>query len=651
MNVRYIEFNGKHPKASKENRVYSEAPSPDWNSYGCSYDPDFLKVDIDDYNHKTEELEEPIRGKARSEAIISLLDNLNIRYNGIRTEHGKHLFFRKPETLEGKNKQNWYSPLTVKMEWKFPTSDDHIPLQVNGAKREFFRGSIENTEIDELPFFLFPLQGYRGKPFDLDFPSGDRTQKIGAYLFYLVKKEYSEEQAFQIVKLMNQFIFDDPIPEDRLIAEILNEKTLQKLKESKKDKAPSHSEVAHEVVEHFQIITANGTMYDYQGGVYIPFDESRITEYLTTMKPKLNWNFEKEVVRHIKGITRKEIPEDDNTVNVRNGILIFDNGEFRLEPHNPERISFRQFNALYNPAAEDDLLQETIFSWFNHNSEQIELFKQMVGYLMMNNVKYQKFFFLIGQPSTGKSTALNLITTFCGKQNVSHVQFSNMGDKFGLTPLVNTTANIFSDAKKGKVFSSEIFKSLSSGDPISIERKYRETIRNYIYTGKLIFGMNNFPDFSNDFDGIERRAVIFEFSKVFNQKTKGFDPDLLVKLETENVMSTLLNMAIEGYKSLIENNGFISTKESERVLKQFVTENDSVLQWLEECYIDEEFLLNEPIKASNSGLYLDYKSFCYNAGIEPKEQKDFSRGIVKRFSFSGTTTRRVSGDRYQFFKK
>lgn len=46
----------------------------------------------------------------------------------------------------------------IKCEWKFPASDDHIPLKVNGVERKFFKGSIDNTEIDKLPFFLYPLQ-------------------------------------------------------------------------------------------------------------------------------------------------------------------------------------------------------------------------------------------------------------------------------------------------------------------------------------------------------------------------------------------------------------------------------------------------------------------------------------------------------------
>lgn len=227
MNVKYIGFTGKHPAQKKEDRHYTDTP-PRGGDYGAAYSPEFLKVDIDDFNHNTGELENPIHGKARSEAIVAVLDALGIKYNGIITEHGKHLFFRVPEGLEKKNKSNWFCPLGVRMEWKFPTSDDHIPLRINGVKRKFFRGFIDNTDIDELPCFLYPLQK-GNKPFEIDFQEGDRTQKLGAYLFHLVSKKYSAEQAFDIVRLMNQYIFEKSIPDNLLDSQILNDSTMNKL--------------------------------------------------------------------------------------------------------------------------------------------------------------------------------------------------------------------------------------------------------------------------------------------------------------------------------------------------------------------------------------------------------------------------------------
>lgn len=341
-----------------------------------------------------------------------------------------------------------------------------------------------------MPPFLYPLQGYKGKPFKLKFPEGNRTQKLGAYLFYLVNKGYTGEQAFQIVRLMNTYVFEKPILECALEAEILNDSTLQKLQEGQEDKALTHSGVASEIIDRFDLITLNGAFYSYECGVYKPFPDGRITNYLTETYPKLNSNFEKEVVRHIKGLTYTEYPEDDGTVNVKNGILEFDDaGSVTLLPHSKEHISFRQFNAIYRPEVKSKLLDDTMLKWFNGDFNQIELFEQVLGYLLMNHVNYQKIFFFIGAPSTGKTTVLKLVIVFCGKENISTIQLEDMNKPFGLASIVNKVANVFSDIRKTKVLASEIFKMLADGSPVRINQKYKADF-SYVFTGKMLFGMN-----------------------------------------------------------------------------------------------------------------------------------------------------------------
>lgn len=626
MNPKYIEFNGKHSASKKDDRVYLGEPKKNWNSYGASYDSEFLKVDIDDFNHKTSEIEEPLHGNPRSDTIVEILDSLGIKYNGIKTEHGKHLFFRVPEEMEQKNKINWYCSLNIKCEWKFPASDDHISLKINGVERQFFKGSIDNTDIDELPPFLYPLQKYKNKPFELDFPEGDRTQKLGAYLFYLIKKGYEADQAFQIIRLMNKFVFENPIPENTLDAEILNESTLNKLQEQHEERANKsvlHSKIAKEIIERFNIITVNGDFYSCENGVYKPFPSGKITQYLTEHYPNLNGHAEREIVRHISGLTYTELPTDDGTVNVKNGILRFaPDGTVRLLPHSTEYISFKQFNADYDPKAKNKLLDDTLSLWFNNSSQQIELLYQLLGYLLMNHVNYQKVFFFIGAPSTGKTTLLKLIICFCGDENVSAIQLEDMGKPFGLASIVNKIANIFSDIRKTKVLASDTFKMLADGSPLEINQKFKKAFT-YCFTGKLLFGMNSYPDFSKDFDGIERRLVIFEFKHIFKKDDPQFNPAILESLTSEDCMSALLNKAIIGYKMLVDNKGFISTKESERALSDFVSDNDNVVKWLNESEIDEEYLLHEPIKNCPGGSYSEYQSFCTASGEEPKAQKIF----------------------------
>ncbi|MBS6194272.1 MAG: hypothetical protein KH828_01645 [Clostridiales bacterium] len=652
MNVRYLEFYGKHPKEKKENRVHTNVP-PSRGDYGSSYGFGFLKLDLDDCNHKTGELERIIKGRPQSDVVVEMLDSLGTRYNGIRTEHGKQLFFRTPEHLERKNRgSRWLCPLGLKCEWKFPESDDHIPLRVNGVERKFFKGSIDNTNIDELPFFLSPMQ-MDNASFKVEFPEGDRTQHLGGYLFYLVEsKGYTADQAFEIVRLMNQYIFDNPIPDDLLNSQILNDSTYRKLldrEQYQKETKLTYAEVAKEIIERFDLITVNGNFYTYEGGVYKPFPDGKITNFLTVNHPSLNSNFEKEVKRQISGLTYTEYPKDDGTVNVKNGILQFDEyGNVTLLPHSKEHITFKQFEAFYDPDAESRLLDDSLNVWFNGDSEQIELFYQVMGYLMMNHVNYQKIFFFIGVPSTGKTTVLKLMTRFCGKENVSTIQLCDMGKNFGLASIVNKIANIFSDIRKTKMLASDIFKMLADGSPIEIQKKYKDPFT-YVFTGKMIFGMNEYPDFSNDFDGIERRLVIFEFEHVF--KDDECDPALLEKLETEECMSALLNKALVGYKRLIENKGFITTRSSRKALNRFVSDNDTVMQWISESKIDESYLLREPIKVDGyKGLYPDYQSYCINIGETAKAQKDFSRAICNRYGFE-TSRCRIAGVRVPMFRK
>lgn len=215
-------------------------------------------------------------------------------------------------------------------------------------------------------------------------------------------------------------------------------------------------------------------------------------------------------------MTYTEVPDDDGSVNVKNGILKFgSDSKVTFSPHNMDYISFRQFNALYDPTAQSRLLDDTLNIWFENSSKQIELFEQLLGYLLMNHVNYQKIFFFIGVPGTGKSTMLELIRRFCGEDNVSAVQLADMERPFGLAAIVNKTANIFPDLKKTKVLRSDIFKMLADGSPIQVNRKFKQEFT-YCFTGKMIFGMNNYPDFSQDFDGIERR-LSFLSSNTFLQ--------------------------------------------------------------------------------------------------------------------------------------
>lgn len=646
----------KHPSEDENRRLYylPGQKIPGYSGDLCArLKAGFLKLDIDDFDHKTGEIDDPIKGQPRSEAVKVWLDSKNIRYNLMVTEHGKHFYFRVPANYpHDANKVGRHTALGIKVEAKLGggQSKEHIPFKVGGVLRQWAVGSMENEDIDDLPAELWPLQKSKAKPFDFSTLSDARNSGFSEYAFHLAWQGYTIEEIQSAIHGINDFVLDDSL-RCREVDTILREETLEKLRNiinQKEEKNLSPVAVANELLDCYRLIYFNGSLYAYQGGVYRPFGKDRINAYISRHYPFAKIRFRQEVTEQLKGAAYVDQIEESPLINVRNGLLeIADDSTVTLHPHSPEQIAFRQFNAIYDPNAACPVLDKMLNDAFSGISEQIQLFEQIIGYLLMNHVRYQKCFFWIGFPSSGKSTISTMVRRFCGEGNVSAIELEDLGKRFGLAGIVNKTLNIIPDIKKTKLFGSSLFKALVGGDAVRVEAKYREAF-NYVYTGKLIFGMNLFPDFSEDFEGIERRVIILKFERIYQKTDPDYNPGIDDDLATDEAMSALLNRAISGYKSLIQNRGFIETRKSKQQLAAFVSENDSVVAWVESLD-DLSELEREPISGPY-GLYSLYQRHCNQAGEKAKDQKDFTRIIKNRYHYR-QCKRRIDGKQYPFFVK
>ena len=647
----YEERNGKIPPR-KNLPLLPEPPNGD--HCGVFETGSVVIVDIDDYDHKTGEIEDPVRDHPRSEAVVQYLDSRKIRYNGIRTEHGVHLEFRYPSGYEiSGNKNNWFCALGVKIEVKVTKPVELIV--VNGVRRQCFKGSIGSPDIDELPPALYPLQKNRDKPFTMDFSAGDRNNQLSSYAFYLTQKGISAEDAADIIRGLNDYVLEDPLPDEEIDL-ILRAETLEKMAKNariQKDKALSHADVGQEVIDHFGIVTVQDQIFRYEGGLFVETDENMIGSYIRRCHPAIKSSLKNEAIDFIKDMTyRQSMKEAPDLINVKNGFLkVGEDDAVDLIPHSKDLVSFRQFNAVYDPGAVSEVLNETLLKFFDGDQDQILLFKQMLGYLLCNHVEYQKCFFFIGSPSSGKSQILNMVTVFCGRENVSNLTLKEFDDRFRPASLVGKTVNINSDLENVRIPASGQFKSLVTGDAITIERKFGKPF-SYANTAKLIFASNQYPDFSRDAEGVHRRLIIFPCNHTFKKTDPDYNPKIGHDLTTEECLSALLNMALEGFLSLKGNKGFMTTKATEEAANAFKCENNNVFAWLKESDHDAEYLLREPIRCSNAGSYMEYLAYCAGCGEEAKEQRDFTKTICSEFGFT-TERKRVKGtaERSRFFVK
>lgn len=643
----YIRMDGKKPLEKTENRIiYQKPPQGD---YAAQYDDGIVQIDIDDYDHQTAAIEEAIHGKPRSDTVIAILDHHGINYNAVETDHGRHFIFRKPSDFSiPKNRINWYCPLGVKIEAK--VNDIREIMRIRGKERVFTRGGFDNVP-DELPAFLWPVQKSK-----VVIESGGRNDGFSRYVFTLARHGLSNKQILDTVRLMNIFILDDPLDETELET-ILRSETQDKLKhisEEESLKKMSHVDIGNEIMDSFNIIRANRQYYQYFDGVYKTVDEEMIDHLIRIRHPNISKSKKAEVIDYLKGMTYvQDTSQKPNLVNVKNGLLDLDEitGKVVLIPHSPEIKMFSRFNAEFRPEAKCPILTATLEKFFDGDSGMISLFAQMLGYLLMNSVIYQKCFFFVGPPSSGKSSILNMIATFCGAEYVSTLSIRDLETRFRPAAIIGKVANINADLKNHRIDTSGTFKNIVSGDGITLERKGKDPIENYVSTAKLIFGRNQYPDFSRDSQGVFRRVIVFPCNHVFSKDDPDYNPQIDNDLQTPDAMSVLLNMAIDGYFSLQKNKGFVLPTEAENAGETFRAETDTVFRWLRDEEITEEYLLREPIRLRDgTGLYSQYCRFVNGEGEDPESQRNFTRALCNQFGLT-SKPKKFNGVNTQMLRK
>lgn len=221
----YWKSKGKIPQGKEENRILHTEP-PEGDYVAVYQEGKIARIDIDDFSHKTGDIEEPIKGKPRSEVVLNYLDFYGYKYSGIRTEHGVHVIMNLPDSFEiPSNRSNWYCALGIKIE--VHVTKVFEPMVVNGIQRTFFKGGFDSV-VDRLPPALFPLQKSKEKPFRMVFESGDRNNHFSEYAFHLVNAGLTADAVKEVIESINKFILEEPLS-DSEIETILRPETMEKL--------------------------------------------------------------------------------------------------------------------------------------------------------------------------------------------------------------------------------------------------------------------------------------------------------------------------------------------------------------------------------------------------------------------------------------
>lgn len=287
---------------------------------------------------------------------------------------------------------------------------------------------------------------------------------------------------------------------------------------------------------------------------------------------------------------------------------------------------FRKF--LNTTVVKDDM--------YTPDEELIKVVQEMFGYYLVNNLKAQVVFFLVGPGANGKSVMLNVLEKMIGQKFVSAMSIETLTtDKFATAGLIGKKVNICNE-EESRYLRSDRFKALISGDLIQAERKFEGTFSFHPKT-KYIFASNALPTFDGVNYGLKRRIKIIPFKRIFKQHEQNRQMTELLLSELPGIV----NWALEGSRRLVNNDyRFTESEAVTEAVYEFESNTSSALLFFRETYSPDR---EETHFVSNQQIYQEYQSWCMEMGKKPLNAINFHKDIKANIDGIRIGFRRVEG--------
>lgn len=243
-----------------------------------------------------------------------------------------------------------------------------------------------------------------------------------------------------------------------------------------------------------------------------------------------------------------------------------------------------------------------------------ELFKVFGAVLGGEIHRYQKsMVFFVGPPGNGKSLLSKVIESVLGRTNCVASTVSQLDDQFHLHAWINAKLAIFPDLDiSGRVDKKkivELFKIITVGDPITINRKHQDALKDLRLRVAILCVTNQMPSLPDPTLALVRRVLVFDFRNFVPEERR--DASLPDRLLSPTSLAGALLLMLCGLADLHEDQRFIQPKWSEGPLKDLEAQLSAYASFVSECVVIEQVEEGEPkTKMAVAELYRAFLAWC-----------------------------------------
>jgi P4 family phage/plasmid primase-like protien len=400
------------------------------------------------------------------------------------------------------------------------------------------------------------------------------------------------------------------------------------------------------------------SFWEYGDGLWVSLNsltvEKRIFEAIESTSVGFSPNTISGAFKMLSSLKSHEKWEESKTlIPMANGV--FNPATKQLLPHSPE-YGFRwRLPYAYSPLATCEPIEEWIAFTQECDPKRVQLLRAYLKAIVMGRTDLQRFLELVGPGGTGKSTFANLAIALVGIENCHVTELQRLErDRFETANLYGKRLIYLTDSERYAAGVS-VFKSLTGGDPLPFEQKYKQAQGNFSPSAMVILCANEAIASSDHTSGMERRRLTVPFT----QRVSPGERRNLLTVDRNGAtgdfaehLPGLFNWAMAIDDSEVRNlivNTLISVPSLAACRGETLIASNSIAEWLDsECVFIEGFESSvgkadkRRIGEGNDGrwnyrdefvgagelLYPNYQQFCSESGLKAIGLNRFSELVV-----------------------
>lgn len=362
----------------------------------------------------------------------------------------------------------------------------------------------------------------------------------------------------------------------------------------------------------------DGRLYRYDRGRYRNDGDTWVR---VRVRERLGDRYRRRVSDDVVAWCRANFPTIAQTppcdvLNVANGLLRWQVAELR--PHDPQVATTVQLPVEWSPEASCPRIEAFLRDVLPPDA--LDFVVELMGYAMYAGNPMRVAVLLLGSGRNGKSVLLSVVTALLGADNVSAIPLQVLAEnRFASAELFGKLANISGDLDARAIRRSDVFKTLTGGDPIHAERKYAApfTFRPFALP---IFSANEAPISSDQSAAWFDRWLIVPFERRIPDER--VDPHLAAKLTHPDELAGLLVLAVEGLRRLMARGCFDPPASVRRAGDRYRDRLDTVRAFVaEECVVAPDAWVARP------QLYRAYVTWAKEGGRLPLSAPTFNEHL------------------------